>query len=169
MIIKHWRYKTQRDRNSGNERSVLGHSGTPPQRSHHPSPLIYPLIICELVGGAWWGRGRGGGCGGEAGEAVGTAARLRQYRHPRRRRRRRRDENGIENHQTNLLPFSRVLATFTLVCVHTRARVRDRPPARLTPPRSSARSRARACAFKCLHVSRGGVRTSRVQKRLPFK
>jgi len=96
-----------------------------PQYSHHLSPLIYPLIICELE--LVDGNGRGNGRGTD-----NIATPLRWGR----------DENGIENHQTNLLPLSRVLVTSMPVssrahtcshATHTCTRARNRPPARLTP------------------------------------
>lgn len=97
--------EAQWDRSSSNEQSTPANSGAPPQCNHYPSPLIYPLIICELVGGRERARGQ---------------PRHRQYRQPRQRGR---DENGIENHQTNLLPLSRVPVTSTPVCAHTHTHV----------------------------------------------
>lgn len=82
--------------------------------------------------------------------------------------RRGRDENGIENHQTNLLPLSRVLVTSVPVSARTRART-PRTHARESStctinPRAFPRGRTRVCAHAhATHVlnasTRGGVRS----------
>lgn len=103
-------------------------------------------------------------------------------------RQRGRDENGIENHQTNLLPLSRVLVTSTPVRAHTYTRTymlftyaRNSPPARLTLPspipRFSARMRTSVCprtrnerVLNACTYRAGSVRASRVHETaLPFK
>lgn len=107
-----------------------------PQYSHHPSPLIYPLIICELelVDESARGNGRG---------TDNIATPLRRGR----------DENGIENHQTNLLPLSRVLVTSVPVSARTHVLARHVHMHACTEsstctinPRAFPRGRTRACA-----------------------